>query len=310
MLEIANALVPIIFTIILGYVIKRSAKLPFDFWQGAESLTYYVLTPALLISILSNRKLADLEWQSFLLVLFCVVLLCALIIAIWQYGFRKLEAPAFTSLFQGGVRYNTFISLAIVAALYGNEGLSYSALAATGMILLINILCVATFSLTITSNTFNLLAVLKQLAINPWIQGAAIGIFLNISGIGLHSSLSASLDLFGRAAFPIGLMLVGAGLSFKGIQKAWELILTSLLVQFLIKPISAVLLINLFEIERVAALVILVFLSVPTAPASYILARKLGGDAPAMAAIITVQTLLAFITLPVTLYWAPSFIST
>ena len=167
----------------------------------------------------------------------------------------------------------------------------------------------ATFSLTITSNTFNVLAVLKQLVINPWIQGAAIGIFLNISGIGLHSSLNASLDLFGRAAFPIGLMLVGAGLSFKGIQNAWELIFTSLIVQFLIKPISAVLLINLFEIERVAALVILVFLSVPTAPASYILARKLGGDAPAMAAIITVQTLLAFITLPITLYWAPSFIN-
>lgn len=308
MLEIANALVPIIVTILLGFAIKKSAKLPFDFWQGAESLTYYVLTPALLISILSNRQLSDLEWQSFLLVLFAVVLFCALIICLWQRFYRHLPAPAFTSLFQGGVRYNTFISLAIVAALYGAQALSYSALAATGMILLINILCVATFSLSISGNTFSLLAVIKQLLINPWIQGAAIGIGLNVSGIGLHSTLSASLDLFGRAAFPIGLILVGAGLSFKGVQNAWELVISSVVVQFLIKPICALLLINLFEIERVAALVILVFLSVPTAPASYILARKLGGDAPAMAAIITIQTLLAFITLPITLYWAPRFI--
>ncbi|MEH6446437.1 MAG: AEC family transporter [Oceanospirillaceae bacterium] len=308
MLDIANALVPIIFTILLGYAIKRSGKFTSDFWQGAESLTYYVLTPALLVSILSNRKLADLEWQSFLLILFATVLLCALLITLWQRCYRHLPGPAFTSLFQGGVRYNTFISLALVAALYGDEGLSYSALAATGMILLINILCVTTFSLTIRETKFSGVAVLKQLLINPWIQGAAIGITLNITGIGLHSTLSASLDLFGRAAFPIGLILVGAGLNFKGLKSAKELIITSVFVQFLVKPVTAIILINLFELEGIASLVILVFLSVPTAPASYILARKLGGDAPSMAAIITVQTVLAFITLPITLYWAPSLI--
>lgn len=308
MLEIANALVPIIFTIILGYAIKRSGKLPNDFWQGAESLTYYVLTPALLISILANRQLADLDWQRFLFVLFAIVLLCALIITVWQRCFRHLTGPAFTSLFQGGVRYNTFISLALVAALYGAQGLSYSALAATGMILLINILCVTAFSLSVGQNTFSLAAVIKQLLINPWIQGAAIGIGLNVSGIGLHSTLNASLDLFGRAAFPIGLILVGAGLNFKGIQNAKELVLTSAVVQFIIKPVTAIWLINLCGLSGIASLVILVFLSVPTAPASYILARKLGGDAPSMAAIITVQTVLAFITLPITLYWAPNWI--
>lgn len=308
MLDIANALVPIIVTILLGYAIKRSAKLPADFWQGAESLTYYILTPALLISILSNREIADLAWLRFLLILFSVVLLCALLIALWQRWIRHLPSPAFTSLFQGGVRYNTFISLALVAALYGEAGLSYSALAATGMILLINILCVATFSLSIANQRLCIKTILKQLLINPWIQGAAIGIFLNISGIGLHSTLSASLDLFGRAAFPIGLILVGAGLNFKGIQQAKELIVSSLVVQFLFKPAIAICLLNYFELETIAALVILVFLSVPTAPASYILARKLGGDAPAMAAIITVQTLFAFISLPITLYWGPMLI--
>ncbi|MGB1237065.1 MAG: AEC family transporter [Pseudomonadales bacterium] len=310
MLDIANALVPIIVTILLGYAIKRSAKLPVDFWQGAESLTYYVLTPALLISILSNRELADLAWPPFLLILFSAVLVCAALITVWQIWLRKLPSPAFTSLFQGGVRYNTFISLALVAALYNDEALSYAALAVTGMILLINVLCVTTFTLSIGSSRFSPKALLVQLAINPWIQGAAIGIALNLSGLGLHSTLSASLDLFGRAAFPVGLILVGAGLNFKGIKQAKELIATSLVVQFLCKPAIAIVLINTLELERVAALVILVFLSVPTAPASYILARKLGGDAPAMAAIITVQTLFAFISLPLTLYWGPMLIHT
>ena len=38
--------------------------------------------------------------------------------------------------------------------------------------------------------------------------------------------------------------------------------------------------------------------SVPTASASYILARQLGGNAPLMAEILTLQTLLAMATMP------------
>jgi hypothetical protein len=41
----------------------------------------------------------------------------------------------------------------------------------------------------------------------------------------------------------------------------------------------------------------------PTASSAYILARQLGGDAPMMAAIITGQTLLSAITIPLMLGW-------
>jgi predicted permease len=37
---------------------------------------------------------------------------------------------------------------------------------------------------------------------------------------------------------------------------------------------------------------------VPTASASYVLARQLGGNAPLMAEILTLQTLLALATMP------------
>ena len=39
----------------------------------------------------------------------------------------------------------------------------------------------------------------------------------------------------------------------------------------------------------------------PTAASSYTLARQLGGDAPLMAAIVTLQTLLAIVTIPITI---------
>ena len=48
--------------------------------------------------------------------------------------------------------------------------------------------------------------------------------------------------------------------------------------------------------EALGALV--VFQAQPTATASYVLARQLGGDADLMANIVTAQTLLAFAVLP------------
>ncbi len=38
--------------------------------------------------------------------------------------------------------------------------------------------------------------------------------------------------------------------------------------------------------------------AVPTSPSAYVLARQMGGDAPLLAQIITLQTILAAVTMP------------
>lgn len=48
-------------------------------------------------------------------------------------------------------------------------------------------------------------------------------------------------------------------------------------------------------------MLLVIFFSIPTAPTSYILTRQLGGDSELMAGIITSQTMLAAITLPIVL---------
>ena len=50
---------------------------------------------------------------------------------------------------------------------------------------------------------------------------------------------------------------------------------------------------DVFQIEPLLGAEMLVLAALPTAPASYVMARQLGGDYQLMASIITVQTLLA-----------------
>ncbi|MNP27742.1 hypothetical protein D3C76_1206690 [compost metagenome] len=45
----------------------------------------------------------------------------------------------------------------------------------------------------------------------------------------------------------------------------------------------------------------ILFQALPTASSSYVMARQMGGNAPLMANIIALQTLLAALTLPVML---------
>ncbi|HSR72536.1 MAG TPA: AEC family transporter, partial [Kiloniellales bacterium] len=56
-----------------------------------------------------------------------------------------------------------------------------------------------------------------------------------------------------------------------------------------------------FGVTGTAAFAAILFGATPSAPSAYILARQLGGDARLMASILTVQTLLAIVTLPLVL---------
>ncbi|MEH6577207.1 MAG: AEC family transporter [Amphritea sp.] len=302
MQTIYNALLPIIILILLGYGLQRSQCFTNQFWSEIEKITYYILTPALLIHALADKPLNGLPWQDLFLTLDLTIFLCTLLMIVWQRWGRPLDAASFTSQFQGGIRFNTFIALALADALFGEEGLLYGAIASVAMIILINILCVTAFAVSVPRARFSLGSLLRQLTINPLILGCVAGLGLNLSGINLPDAAKETFALAGRAAFPIGLLAVGAGLKLRSLTQDWELNLTASAVQFLVKPFLAVSLSQFFGLNGLAAAIVILFLSVPTAPSAYILSRQLGGNYQAMAAVITFQTLVAFITLPVTLW--------
>ena len=54
-----------------------------------------------------------------------------------------------------------------------------------------------------------------------------------------------------------------------------------------------------FGVSGTGLVIVAVCSAVPTAPSAYLLARQMGGDAPLLAQIITLQTVLAAITMPI-----------
>ncbi|GGK55775.1 AEC family transporter [Amphritea balenae] len=295
-----EALIPITLTVLIGYLARHHFAVGEGVWNGLEKLTYYLFAPALLIASLANKPLQGLAWVEVLLTLVSVLLLSSLLIIIWQYFIRPVDMPSFTSMFQGGVRFNSFVVLALAFNLFGDEGLMVGALATVVIVISVNLLSVLVFSLS-NNQLGGWRKLPRQLMTNPLILGCLAGLSLNLSGIGLTPVLDNLLQMLGKTALPMALLAVGAALQLGRIGSNLDLIAITSVIQFFIKPVAALLIGQWFGLEGMVIVIIVIAMAVPTAPSAYVLARQLGGNYQAMASIITVQALLAFFTLPLTL---------
>ncbi len=293
-----QALIPVIVLIVLGIGLKRTQFLNPRAWAGMEKLTYYFLFPALLIHSLGNQSLSGSDWKTILAIVIATVFLSASILIFWNAWIKPTEGSTFTSIFQGGVRFNTYIALSIALSLYGQAGLDLSSIAAGFMIVVINILCIGVFALYGPLQIKGIKPLFREIFANPLIIACVIGWVLSLSGLGLPILLNNSLEILGRAALPLGLLAVGASLNLNALFGQTHAIITSSITQFLVKPVTVIILVNYFELDGLVASILLIMFMVPTAPSGYILARQLGGDTETMGSIITFQTLLAFFVMP------------
>ncbi len=168
------------------------------------------------------------------------------------------------------------------------------------MIPLLNLFSVLAFALT-SEQAFSPRQLLMTLARNPLILACLLGIALSLSGAALPLGVTSVLELLGRMALPMGLLAVGAGLDLRALRGGGRALVAASLIKLLFLPLLAFALAGLWQLDLLTTSVVVIFAAVPTATSAYILARQMGGDAELMAGIITAQTMISMLTLPVVL---------
>ena len=294
---VAQALGPLFLLILLGAVLGWRRLPGDDFWPAMERLIYFLLFPAMLVATLATADVSQVPVARLGLVLLGSMLFFAALL--WALRPKlRLDSAAFTSVFQGALRFNTYVGVAGAAALHGSAGATVAAVAVALMVPVVNVLCVASFIAAGTLGPSSLGKSLLALVRNPLILACLIGIVLNLTGIGLPGWSGATVELLGRAALPLGLVAVGVALRPRALVRLDRGVWTSNLVKLALMPALVLLLALALGLDPVSRDVALLFAALPTATSAYILARQLGGDAELMAALITGQTLLAMVTLP------------
>lgn len=301
--EVISALAPVFILIGLGWAARAGRIATPEAFGAVNRFGYLVLYPAFLFTMVTSADFSRDDAQPFLLGVlsgFAVMIVLGLALRLFFRG----DGPAFTSVFQGSLRWNGFPLLAAATALYGERGLQLIALAFGPLVFMVNIASVMVLAHWGAAKATSWRAVLDQIIANPLILACGAGLLAQALHLTHLGPFSEALRLIGQAAMPIALMTVGAGLDFKALRADSVKVGVTTGIKLLVAPLVLWGAAILCGASPLAAAVAAGIGATPVAAAGYTLAREMGGDVRLMAAIITATTIVSFVTMPLMIGWA------
>jgi malonate transporter len=299
-MNIAALLFPDLALIAIGWLINRSGRLPAGFWEGAELLVYYVLFPALLFGSISRAGVSADQAAPMVAVAYSAL---AVGIALSYSAARVLRADPrqFASGAQCGFRFNSYITLSLAARLGEAPGLALAALIVGFIVPVANIAAVYPLARHAGGSVWG--ALLR----NPLVLATLAGLAAQAVSLKLPEPIDATLLRMGQASLGLGLLCVGAGLKLGAQPGAHPATLRSerllaawfTLGKLVAMPLTALLMARVLGLAPLATAMVVMFAAMPTSPASFVLANRMGGDGRFVAMLITVSTVGSALGLPI-----------
>ncbi|MBS7809913.1 AEC family transporter [Roseococcus pinisoli] len=293
MLPYIDAFVPCFGLLALGALLKRRLLREEIIWAGIERLIFWVLLPALLVAAIGSVKLGEVPILGMLIAIWVALGLGTLLsLGISRY-FGQGHA-AMTSVVMGGIRFNNLIGFAVAGAMFGLPGIALGAVSSGLIVPFVQFVSNAAFA---SEKGFRPWPILRQILTNPLMLACALGFAVAAAG-GLPPGVKPLLESLGRASVALGLLAVGAALSVGAMTDRMALQLTTTFLKLVIVPGLTLAICLWLDLAPLATLIAVLFMALPTAATSYVMARAMGGDAPLMAAITSWEHFLSILTLP------------
>lgn len=299
-MNFAQLLFPDFSLIVCGYLLCRFTALDRRVWQPLESLVYFFLFPVLLFHAIVRTPLelhtsAQMMGAGVTLGLLGIAMAYGLTYwpARWGRGDPRLHAASAQVAF----RFNSFIVLALVDRVAGPQGMPLVAVLIGVCVPLFNVAAVYPMA---KQNQHGLA---RELVRNPLIIATAAGLAANLAGLGIPDWLAPTTERIGQAALVLGLMAAGAGMQLGRMAQARTLAVQVLTIKHVLLPVAALGVAWVWQLDLVAATVLLMFAAVPTASSCYVLAARMGHDGAYVAGLVTLSTALGVLSLPFALGW-------
>ncbi|MFC1233512.1 AEC family transporter [Vibrio sp. F74] len=283
---------PICLMLLLGVVFKRIALINDSFIDVASKLVFQVTLPALLfLSIVGSEH--DFS-NSTALIGYGIT--ANLIFFILVFILTKRLFPHSNDngvTIQGSYRANTaIIGLAYIANAYGDTGVALAAIYVAPMTILYNILAVIALSPKQDEGSrFQAVGVIiKTITRNPLVISIILGLAFYFLAVPVPNMVMDAGQYFARMTLPLALLCTGGSLNMKSLKNdqltTWFATINKLIIAPVLITITAV----FFDFRGVELGIIFFMSSAPTAAASYVMARAMGGNASLAANIIALTT--------------------
>jgi len=275
----------------LGYLSKETIPV-------LNRLTYYMAIPVMIFLEVSKSDFAK-DFNLPTVAMACLALWMGAFFAYLMGKVYGLKGAIKGSLIQCSVHGNLgYLGLAVSFYVMGSEGLIKASIFAGFLIIVQNVISVV--ALTTFSNKREsgkrLGRLFKEIGLNPIILAALSGIVFSVFRIQMPLFLKESMELLGRMALPLALLVIGASLTLNLFGEYTTQGFLVVLIKLMVLPFLGYILLKFVSSSSFDLLASIILLSSPTATVSYVMAYELGGEPKFTAAAISACTALSIIS--------------
>ena len=310
----ANAVLPIVFLFVLGYLLKRAGMLPQAFLDAGNRLTFRVLLPVMLfLNVYQIDRISDVN-PAFIIYGIGAVLLIFVLAVFVCCAFTGDPAKR-GALIQGVFRSNyAIIGIPLAASLFGEKGASAAGVMSAFCVPFFNILGVVTltvFAPQTDRRRVDLRKMLRGVICNPLILGTVSGLAVLLireaftaAGIGFRlrdlTPLYAAAERVKSLCTPFALIVLGGRFEFSAAARLHREIVFGTVLRTVAVPVLGLL--GAYFLREPLGLsgehfaVYVGVFATPVAVASAIMAKEMGSDEELAGQLVIWTSLVSTVT--------------
>ncbi|MBV0932564.1 AEC family transporter [Marinobacterium weihaiense] len=298
----ADIVAPIFFILFLGYLLRRLKLIDDAFVATGSKLVFVITLPTLVFMSISRMDFhAVFNPHQLGYVLVAILLSFGLI---WWLAARFIQAPEDLGVFiQGAFRSNYgIIGLAVSFNLFGEAGLAQASLLLALVIPLFNSLSIICLSVPMRRSDMKLSRTLVEILKNPLILAVLFALPVSWFGVKLPDVVAKTGTYFANLTLPLALLTIGASLNLKSLHDTSAQAFWATALKLVILPLVLTFGAWLYGFDGEALAILMVLFGCPTAAASFVMARAMGGNHQLAANIVLTTTLGSVLTLSAGIY--------
>lgn len=289
---------PVFAMVFIGLGLKRIGWINDDFVNTASALVFKATLPTLVfLSIIR----ADLETalNVHLLLFFLAATLASFALA-WGWAVWRVPGEDRGVYVQGAFRGNCgIVGLALAASLYGDYGLSAGGILLGLVIISYNALSVMVLLAYQPGKSASWRRILSDIVRNPLIISVFLAIPFAWWQVSFPTWVMTSGDYFASLTLPLALLCIGATVSLSAIRSDSRTAISSSVMKMVALPALCTGAAWLSGFRDAELGLMFLFFASPTAAASFVMVKALGGNDRLAANIIALTTLMASVTVTV-----------
>ncbi len=292
-----SAVMPFLIYISFGYLAVQKQVVDEVFLGRLNKMVFRLFFPFMTFYNIYKADANSLPQPKLLIFAAISLLLLEGVLILIVPRFVK-ENPRRGVVIQGIYRSNfVLFGIPLTVAVFGDAATSIAAMMVTVVITIYNTTSVVILEMFNGEKKTGAKELLRNVAVNPLLQGAVVGILFFVLQIKLPECIIKPVAAFSDMTSPLALFILGGTLHFDAIAKNARCLVSVLTLKLFAVPAIMMALAYMIGLRGVELFVVLAMYGTPIATASYPMAQNMGGDGELAGQLVVISTVASVVTL-------------